>query len=380
MEISLRCLLAMCFVVACFAPARGMAKEESKIRLFMEKASGGPERGQLRSQLGPGVAILHVKVSHLAPGLEHILKGDGEEVARFTTNDAGNAELKIDLFATGGGATPTFDPRGKLVTVNDGVNDVLSAWVYADPADDPAHILIKELTSLEPDAGAAPAGSVLARYDLLPSGAARFLVALRGVVPGDYDVLVDGAPIANLTTNPGGNATVELRIRPGGGNGNSGGNGTGPGHKHKGPLTINPRSSQIEVQQAGATLFAGPMLAQIQGLGTCAAGSASADLMLDPAQTAGSGKAVLGVEAGCDVVFTVEVSDLAAGSFDLFVDGANVGAIVVPDSGNGRGDATVTFDENPDDPAEQPLTFAVATGSAVAIRQAGVTILSGMAP
>lgn len=379
-----RGLVSAGLLATLLVPAVGFAREESKIRLFMEKVGGGSERGMLMSQLVPGSATLRIHVDHLAPNLEHVVYGDGVEVARFTTNGAGNAELRLDLLATGGGTTPSFDPRGKFVTVNDGTNDVLAAWVYADPADDPARPRIRELTALERDP-AVMQGNVDARYDALPSGGARLLVAMRGLVPGDYDVLVGGTPVASVTTNPSGAASVDLRSGPGQGmmNGNAG-KGRGAASKLRGALTMNPRSAEIEVAQAGVTKFSGEMLAQIPGLGVCSASSASANLTLDPAQTAGSGSVMLGVEPSCDVELSVSVADLAAGDYDLVIAGAAAAVVTVPDAGAGTGSVTVVYDENPESAGEQPLPAGVASAASVAIVQrpplGNATVLTGMLP
>jgi len=383
-----RHLLAASLAAVLLTPGAGLAREESKIRLFMEKLGGGNEKGMLRSQLAPGSASLRLHVNHLVPNLEHIVMGDGVEVDRFTTNGAGNAEVRIDLFATGGGTTPTFDPRGKFLTINDGTNDVLAAWVYADPAADPPRPQIKETTALARDA-LVMQGAVDARYEALPSGSARLLIALRGVVPGDYEVFVDGASIATVTTNPAGHASVDLRVQPGqggmsgnaGGNGNGNGNGKGKGNanKHKGALTMNPRSKLIEVKQASAVHFSGSMLAQIPGLGVCAASSASANLALDPAQTAGSGSVMLDVEASCDLQLTVSVAGLAAGDYDLVIAGAPAAVITVPVGGA----ATVVYDETPE-AGELPLPAGVASAASVAIVQkpplGTATVLTGELP
>jgi hypothetical protein len=367
-------LFAIGAVAALLGPTAGLSKEESKIRLFMEKLGGGNPTGMLGSDLAPGRASLRIHVSHLAPNLEHIVMGDGVEVDRFTTNSAGNAELTIDLFATGGGATPTFDPRGKFVTVNDGTNDVLAAWVYADPADDPPRPRIKETTGLARDAAVAQ-GAVDARYDVLPSGGARLAIALRGVTPGAYDVLVDGAMVASVTTTPSGSAAVDLRVGPGQGNGNA----ASKGHRHRGPLAMNPRSELIEVKQGAAVHFSGPMLAQIPGLGVCGASSASANLTLDPAQTAGSGSVMLGVETSCDVQLSVSLADLAAGDYDLVIAGTPAAVITVPAGGA----TTVVYDENPE-AGEQPLPAGVAALATIAIVQkpplGTATVLTGTLP
>lgn len=367
MHNQLKRALVASLAAALLAPLAAGAREESKIRLFMEKLGGGNEKGMLRSELAPGSAQLRVHVSHLMPNLEHILSGDGVEVARFTTNAAGNAEVRIDLFATGGGTTPTFDPRGKFLTVNDGTNDVLAAWVYADPQDDPARPRIKELTALAADA--ATLGTADARYDALPSGGARLAIALHGVAAGDYDVIVDGTTVASVTPNASGFAAVDLRVRPGGGNGNAGGNGNGHAHKHKGTLAGNPRNKLIEVALTGVTQFSGPLLAQIPGLGVCTASSALANLTPDPAQTSGTGSATLGVETSCDLQLTLALTGLAAGDYDLVVAGVDAGDLTIADAGAGTGSASLVYDETPDAPGELAMPLGVSAGAAIAIQE-----------
>jgi hypothetical protein len=362
------------------SPLAASAREESKIRVAMEKLAGGNERGMLRSQLTPGSAMLRVHVSHLAPNLEHVVMGDGVEVARFTTNGAGNAEVRIDLLATASGTTPTFDPRGKFVTIHDGTNDVLAAWVYADPADDPPRPRIKEVTSLGREA--ATQGSVDARYDALPSGGARLAIALRGVAPGDYDVIVDETTVATVTPNPSGVAMVDLRVRPGGGNGNP--NASKP-HKHKGVLSLNPRGEEIEIVQGGVVQFSGEMLAQIPGLGVCTASSASANLMPDAAQTSGTGSVTLGVEASCDLHLALALTNLAAGDYDLLIAGADAGDVSIADAGSGTGSATLEFDDDPDAVAgELAMPAGVASGATIALQEKAPlgtdVVMTGMLP
>jgi hypothetical protein len=388
---------AAALAAVALAPLAMGAREESKINLFMEeaeagdalearvgtgnaleaKAGAGNAKGMLRSDLAPGRATLRVEVNRLAPNLEHVLRGDGVEVARFTTNAAGNAELRIDLFQTGTDTTPSFDPRGKLLTIDDGTSDVLEAWVYGDPADDPPRPRIKEVTSLAREA--ATQGSVEARYDALPSGGARFWVTLRNVAPGDYDVIVDGAPVASLTTNPGGFAAIDLRIRPGAG-------GPPPNmnprarHKFRGPLAINPRSKLIEVVDAQDVVhFAGEMLAQIPGLGVCTASSADAMLTAGAVQPTATGSVSLAVEESCDLHMTLTLASLAEAMYDLWIGGADVGDISI----DATGAATLEYDDAPDAGAgELAMPAGVELGAAVPIeiRSGTDVVLSGTLP
>ena len=370
-------IAAAAVAAVALAPLVAGAREESKIRLFMEKTGTGNAKGMLRSDLAPGNATLRVHVNRLAPNLEHILYGDDVEVTRFMTNASGNAEVRIDLFQTGGDTTPTFDPRGKLLTINDGTSDVLEAWVYADPADDPARPRIKELTSLARDP-AVTQGSVDARYDALPSGGARLVIALRGVAPGDYDVVVDDVIVATVTPNPSGFASVDLRVRPGNGMGNPG-NGNKP-HKQRGALTVNPRGERIEIRLGADVPFAGDMLAQIPGLGVCT--ETSADSPLAPGtQPTATGNVSLTIEEGCDLHMTLTLGSLTEATYDLWIAGADVGDIAIDASGM----ATLEYDDEPDLGAgelEMPagVELGAAIPIAIEIRSGADVVLSGTLP
>jgi hypothetical protein len=367
----------MGLVAAMLAPASAFAREESKIKVPLEQVNGsGDDRGMFRSHMSDDgttpVATMSVGVQHLEPNFEYIVMGDGVEVARFTTNDEGNGGVGLDLLATGGGSTGSFDPRGKFVSVNDGAADILGAWVYADPAEDPRLAKVKEWTTLAPDATAAPAGRADARYDLLPNGRSRLWITLRGVATGDYDVAVDGVAVGSLSTNSAGNA--RLRFDERGGNGKS-----GPPHNKKGGLTFDPRHKTIDVSQAGVLMFSGPMLAQIGNLGSCVASSTVTAMTLDAAQTQGAGDVTTGNEDTCDVIFEVRVSALAAGDYDLVVDGAGVGTISVTDDGQGNLTGQLLFDENPDS-GETALSFSFASGSVVEVKQGTTLFLSATLP
>ncbi len=382
------CCAALGFAVTLMAAGAASAMEESKIKLPLEQVGGsGDDRGSLRSRMmddgATAVASMAVQVQHLAPNFEYIVMGDGVEVTRFTTNADGNGGAVVDLLATGSGATASFDPRGKFVSVNDGAADVLGSWVYADPANDPKHAKVKERTMLAPDATAAPAGSTSARYDLLPNGNSRLWITLRGVATGDYDVAVDGVAVGMVTTNTGGNARLRFDAKSSNGQsagkGNGKGNHGGPPHNRKGSLSFDPRHKQIDVSVGGVLMFSGPMLAQIGNLGSCVASSSVAALTLDPAQTAGAGDVTTGNEDTCDLIFEVRVSGLAAGSYDLLVDAAVVGTITTADDGTGNIVGQILFDEVPDS-GENTLGFAFAAGSLVEVKQGATLFLSATLP
>jgi hypothetical protein len=258
MAIRFQHLCSAALMAAVLWPAVARAQDESKIRLRMLPMAGGTERGLLRSRMVPGVAELRVEVRNLAGNQEHILYGDGDEIVRFTTNARGRANVSINLLATGNPEQPTFDPRGEFLTINDGQNDVLAAWVYDSPANDPPRPRIKEVSALTRTG--AMQGEVEARYDRLPNGEQRLAISLRDMAPGAYDVVIDDLLVATVTPNSDGFAVVRLLSSP------PVQTGYVAPHKFVGVLSFNPRGDEIVVEANGVEQFDGEMEAKIPGL------------------------------------------------------------------------------------------------------------------
>jgi hypothetical protein len=348
------------------------AKEESKIQIRLEATGGGGGvRGDVRTKLQGDDARLALRVRGAEPETEHVLLArmgeadtDGLEVARFTTGSNGQFTGSFDLGSAG------VDPRGKYLVVSDGTNDVLAGWLYGAPADDPPKTKVKEVTSLAPDATASPDGEVDARYDMRPNGHGKLAVALRGVPAGEYDLFVDGVMVESLMTNPGGNAKATFTTKP------VNGSAKGKPHNRKAALDFDPRRKLIELRMGDALLFSGPMLAQIGGLNVCDASASDVPFERGPGQMEGAGTVTVGGETDCEASVEVEIQDLPAGTYDLYVDGALVTAIEVTDDGgtlSGRAD----FDPNPDEAGELPLDFPTDAGTTFDVFAAGETPMTG---
>ena len=372
--------LCLALALAIALPGIAAAKEESKIKVPLENLVGGTkhdEAGSVRTHMADGsegqYARLSLKVKRLLANTEYLLMSDGTEIGRLTTGPDGGGRLSLDLLAA------DMDARGTYLTVNDGTQDVLGAWLYGARGDDAPRTRIKEVTMLLPDDAAAPDGRVHARYTLNKNGKETFRVALRGLDPGDYEVCVDGTPEASLTTNADGNAKVELRLAPSVARGKgSRGNGKGPAHNQRSMLSFEPRDATIEIKSAddGTLLFSGPMRAQVgfTAVPSCTAMTTVTAMTLDPAadasQAAAVGDVTTGNEDDCDEIFEVDLAMMAPGDYEVSVDGAVVDMVTIMDDGGGTGGATLLYDENPDS-GELPLTFTFGAGSLVEVREAG---------
>jgi len=371
------------------APVPALAKEESKIQINLDPLSGvaGPGRSntsKLKTLFMPGTAGIQVQVQGLAPATEYLLLSDGIEITRFTTGSNGQANVKIDLLqlaTTGDLGVAVVDPRGTFVTLNDGVADVQGGWLYGPVELDPSRVLVNESTNLAPDALAAPTGSATANYMMTPNRKGKLRISTIGAPVGDYEVWIDGVLVGTMTTNPAGNASVEFRSDAP--HGNSGGNGK-PNKPNKPkkqgnvklPMDFDPRMALIELLQGGVVVFSGEMAAQIGGLNVCLPFEAGAPLALAPGQAAGAGTVSFGQEDDCSRTFTIAVTGLAPGVYDLVVADVVVGALTVAADGTG----TVRFDTSPDDLDELPLDFSLPSGATIAIELGGVEVLVGTVP
>lgn len=322
-------------------------------------------RGDVRTQLQGAKTQLQLRVRGAEPNTEYDLLAlddelstEGAVLAHFTTGSHGQFTGRFDV-GKGDGAEAPIDPRGHYLVVNDGVENIPAGWLYGAAEDDGPMTKVKELTSLAPDPTANPSGSAAARYDRRPNGHGTFRVSLRGVPAGDYDVWVDGALVQSLTPNAGGNAEATFTTKPV--------HGRSRPHNARSALGFDPRRKLVEVKQGDTLYFSGPMLAQIEGVNLCSASDASVPFTRGPGQMQGSGTVTLAVESDCETQLEVEVEDLPAATYDLYVDGALVGTIEVAGVGTGG----VVFDPTPDALGELVLDFPIASGSVVEVFDAG---------
>ncbi|MBW2426742.1 MAG: hypothetical protein JRG86_21035 [Deltaproteobacteria bacterium] len=379
------------------------SKEESKIQIRLTAPNGngngngkgksGP-RGDIRTHLQGSKVEMQLRVKSLEPETEHVLfcredemASEGDELLRFETTAKGAANDKFDLRKQDENEAPV-DPRGcylVLAEASDLGTDVLTGWLYGAPEDDGPMTKVKEVTSLEPDETSDPEGSVEASYRMAPNGKGRLMIGLHRVAEGDYVVFVDGDEVATLTPNPGGNARVDFRTQPSKGKGS----GKVKPHNKKKQLSFDPRRKLIEVELDngdGTTtpMFAGPMLAQIEGLNSCSEEIVSETPLVDGA-TAASGTARLENESDCETAFDVEVFDVDAGIYEVDVDGAMVGDFEAADDGTGVIAGGIRFDPTPE-AGEELLDFPVGSDSLVEIFEEGADravdapVLSGTLP
>ena len=381
-------LLALALIALPFAAG---AKEESKIQIRLTDMSGngngnglggGAVRADVRTHLQGSRVILKLRARGLDADTEYVLLCkdtenaiDSDELTRFVSRSNGSANVTQNLSKTDDVEAPA-DPRGKFLVIADGADvsmEIAGGWLYGEPQDDGPKTKIKELTDLAPDEDAAPSGRVAARYDMRPNGRGKLSISMRHVPAGDYEILVDGAPVATLTPNRAGNAKATFRTRLNRGHGS----GKVKPHSKKQPLNFDPRRREILVQLSDQTpMFFGPMLAQIDGLNTCS--PTATDSLLE--EGTGLGEATLELQENCETGFDVDLEDVdvLALSHDLYVDETLVATFDFDTVDDGSGTLTgfVRFDPTPD-VGEWLLDFAIGSGSIVEVFTAGANPADG---
>jgi hypothetical protein len=350
------------FLAICALVAVGMSPtscgDVATVQVRLQRSSpDSSARGGILVDMDPERSTLKLRVGGLEPESEYLLLADDVERARFTTDARGHGKLRLEYPAPEGVQPLEFDPRGKLLSVSDGSEEMLSA-VISGPLEPPG-IRIREVAGI-PATEAAEGGSVHGAYGTLPYGRRAFKVRLRDMAPGTYAVLVEGAPVGEVEVDSRGRGA--LLFLSGSFRGGPHGWGLRGGRfgwfsKRWAQLDFEPRGAWVEVVRDGEVLFAGAMRARVALPEEDACPVVDIEAALTPVHSVGSGEAsMVSKDEVCEHEFRVTVRGLGAAYYDLWVGEAMVGSVPVR-SAPGGNLGEIRFDTDPDDPDELPLEF-----------------------
>ncbi|MFQ5514975.1 MAG: hypothetical protein ACE5FG_11115 [Myxococcota bacterium] len=315
--------------------------ERSKAKLTLQNTGVRPAaESRIRTDLRPFKSKLDLRAKRLAPSTTYSVRVDGIEVGSLTTGSSGAGKLRFRTpVRSSKDVLLDFDPRGKLISISDGVADVLST-ILGGPGE-PADAKVDERTVLAATALASGA-TIDARFRSRSGGRRSFRVEVEGMPQdGDYELRVDGLVVATIPV-VGGRGEVKFDTQPQAG---------------KLPLDFDPRGATIDITQ-GLDVFASDVLAaEASGVNVCA--SSENDVFLTPTAAAGAGqaKARLRIRDDCDEDLRIEVEDLAAGDYAVCVSGVFRGAFTAADNGL-QIFGEIEFDSDPSTD-ERLLDFAV---------------------
>lgn len=311
-------------------------------------------KGNIRGVFRTKKSRLQVAVSGLAPGAYDLVVGGIIEDS-FSVDTDGRAKLDLK---TGDDTALDFDPRGETVAINDGIDDILTTVFSAagEPGDATSSIRVAL-----PRTADATVGKASARFEN-KRGKQKFKVEIEDVAAGAYDLLVAGTARATITVGAMGEGEVEFA--------------SGSDDAGKLPLDFDPRGQIIDVAQGAVVLFSGALQVTAAGVDVCVAEETNAAVASTGLDADASGSARLRTRGDCEKDFSVEIEDIAVGSYDLFVAGELRGQIVVTDDGTGpKGE--LEFESSSDDAGKLLLSFDP-RGQTIEIAQGSAVFFSGI--
>ena len=264
----------------------------------------------------------------------------------FDTDSDEATELPLD-----------FDPLGQSIEIFAGADLAFSIDALA-PGASTADSCTPE-DDLRPLAANAiqPPASCHARLRVRDDCRTRLNVEIEDVVAGNYAVIIGGVPRATLTAAF---DAVKGQVR---GEVEFGDDDAGAP-----PLDFDPHGQTVAIEQHELTVLSGSFgLTPGGGAPTCIDDRSVVALLNQGIDANAHAEARLRTRDDCRKTFTVEVEDVAAGSYQLLVDGSVRATIVVGATGRGE----VELDTN--DPPKPVLNFDP-HGREIAIAQ-GATVL-----
>lgn len=238
-----------------------------------------------------------------------------------------------------------FDPRGKVLDIARETNLVFSG-VMAAQATNVSFAAPRAQVAFIPSTGVDPDGTARAKLKVDEKARQKFSVELEDVPVGTYELLADGVLTANvqvITNLTGTEGEVEFSSREDNGD--------------ELPLTFDPTNTVFTVQRAGTVYFTGALVLPGSGTNTNS-GPAFLTEALSSTGLDGDahGEAKFEVDDRGRQKFSVEIEDVAEGSYALWVGGVQR-ATFAAQTILGKVTGEIEFEAGDDDTDELPLNF-----------------------
>ena len=350
-------VLTACILAALATPL--LAANSSLIQSpLMNTGVDADAKGIVLSTLTREQSILIVDVRKLAPSAAHEIEVDGVVEAAFTTNTNGGAAVKFKAPNRGHAHPLDFDPQGKLLRVLAGGQSVLEATLSA--AGEPAGAIGVERVKLRLGSAAGATGKASAEYRLNQKGRRIFKVELERAGAGPFELFVGGVKRGDFT-KVGVVSKIKFAI--------------GSDDPAALPLDFDPRGQVVDVVRAGQVVFSSELAARALGVNEASPRLSTSEIPSTGADADGHAEAKLRIDDRARKHFSVEIEDVPAGTYDLLVNGADVGDIVVTATASGT-KGEIEFTNGDDNPDELPLTFDPA-GKTLAVKQGATVFFTG---
>ena len=350
-------ILTASILLACAAPL--LAANSSLIQSPLTSTGVAADaKGSVLSSLTARQSVLTVKVGKLAPNTAYEIEVGDVVEAEFTTNSDGAAKVKFKGPNPGNRHPLDFDPRGKTLRVLAGGQRVLEATLSG--AGEPAGALVVENVKLRLGSATGATGKAKAEYKLNQSGRRIFKVEVEDAGAGPFELFVGGLKRGDFRS-----VGAEFKIKFAVGSDDVGAL----------PLDFDPRGQVVDVVRAGQVIFSSELAARALGVNAASPRLSHSAIPSTGADPDGHAEAKMRVDEHARKHFSVEIEDVPTGTYDLLVDGADVGNIVVTATASGT-KGEIEFTSGDDHTDELPLTFDP-TGKTLAVAQGATVFFQG---
>ncbi len=334
--------------------------EPSELRRRLTPEQGGEASARMRTRADCD-RDFEVEIEDVVAGSYELRVGGvlrGTLVAAFDpARGRVRGEIEFDTDADEATELPLgFDPLGESIEIFAGANLAFSIDALTPGAGTPDSCTQEDDSRLLVANALQPSASGRARLRVRDDCRTRFNVEIEDVVAGSYDVVIGGVLRATLVAAF---DAVKDQVRAEVEFGDD-----DPGSP---PLDFDPHGQSVAIEQLGVTVLTGSFdLTPGGDAPTCVDDRTVTALLNQGVDASAHAEARLRTRDDCRKTFTVEIEDVAAGSYSVLVDGSVHATIVVDATGRGE----VELDTN--DPPKPVLDFDP-RGREIAIAQ-GATL------
>jgi hypothetical protein len=238
-----------------------------------------------------------------------------------------------------------FDPRGKVIDISQDSNLLITGPMAAQ-ARNVNFATPKSRAAFIPSTGIDADGTARVKLKVEKDARQKCSVELEDVPAGSYQLLADGTAVADIQVTSGSEGTegeVEFSNRD--------------DEPDELPLTFDPATSVFTVQREGAVYFQGELTyAGNGGSGTSTPVSLEERLSSTGLDADAHAKAEFEIDDRGRHKFSVEIEDVPAGGYELWVGGVPRGSIEAESDDDGI-EGEIEFESGDDDSDELPLDF-----------------------
>jgi hypothetical protein len=345
--------------IAVSLAAFNAAADTAFISVPLERSGRDPNAGGVVTiDLARTTSSMMVQATNLTPGRTYTVSSGGEVRGTFVANRNGRGQLKFAQPAASGVLPFNFDPRGRQLVIAQRQIQVLSARI-SGPGEPSGSIVNEQVTI--PRVPGATAGTASATYGLSADGTRSFSVTLTNVADGNWTLFVDGIRRGIIAVSGG---TGRLAF-------------DNVADTPAPALNFDPRGAVIDLSRGGTLRFSGRFAARANGINAAIPSLQTRHVPGVDETPVGFARVQRWTDRDARRGVDVEIADVPAGDYELFINGVFQGFVPVVTGPTGTF-GEMKFTTEPNDEEERLLRFNAFSSSFV-IQQLGTLFFVGQA-